>query len=206
MKCNIPAADLAQKLNDTVCRYKSEPVYVRVEKSKLHLFKIDSTGAALAVIKADDPDFDVAGPPLGYIQLGRKVQYLTRFPLRRTKQGLDVRAIRSKDLAGESLGLSKLNVFSPSFKNMLQGEYPDLGDALKSLRADYAQNNRCNSEIAVTRNIAMSINEIGVINVYYKNNLVGYIQPDKFTVHVSNSEWSWVISKFLSHELTWEVD
>jgi hypothetical protein len=90
---------------------------------------------------------------------------------------------------------------------MIKGKYPDLDKTLKELRDAWKKDYKVVKEKAVTRNIALSINEVGIISVYYKNSYIGYILPnDETTVIVPNREDAWLISRYLGHELSWKVD
>ena len=217
MRCRIPSRDLSLKLNDTVCRYKKEPVWVKVIDSLLYLYKLNevsTTGRYFATIKSTDPDLDVASVPLGYLQgEGQnrwRVYYLSRIPIRKVKQGLPVSAIRVMAVGeDENARSSKIHVgmvHSTTFSNMVKNEYPRLPDSMKALRGLYSKDPSQIYQIAVSRDIALEINQMGIINVHYKRNFVGWIQPDKSTVHVPKSDLSWVISQFLSSHLDWVVD
>lgn len=213
MKCNIPVNDLGQKLDSTVCRYKGQPVFVRVlDRGVITLYELPQAKKAIGNISANDPDFDIASVPLGYMQAEKQVYYLTRSPQRRVKQGVESRTLRYDLLAPGSNNSFKYSmnagqiIVSKGFADMILGNYPDLMVSLKALRKDWANDPKENSARAVNRNIAMYINEVGVINVYYKQDFVGWIQPDKFVVHVPSNDWGWVVSRYLSHELSWKID
>jgi hypothetical protein len=215
MRCKIPARDLALKLNETICRYRKEPVWVRVLDEMIYLYKLDevnSSGRYFAIIKPNDPDFDVAGVPLGYLQgesiYKHRVYYLSRIPIRKVKQGLPLNAIKAVQVGQEDTGPRLKLPFSPltkSFICMVKNEYPKLADLMKMLRGLHAKDSTQIYQAAVSRDVAIEINQMGIINVYYKKVFVGWMQPDKNTVHIPKSELSWVISKYLS-ELDWIVD
>ncbi len=213
MRCKIPSKDLGLKLNETVCRYEGEPKWVRVSEGRIFLYSLTEPGGHYMHIKSDDPKFDVASPPLGYMQHKNEVWYLTRIPLRKTKQGVCQAAIACRqlghkiDYSAKTLGspIQKL-LFSQGFIDMVKGNYPPLGDSLKKLRGLHAKDSEKVYQVCVRRDVAMEINQVGVINVSYKGKFCGWIQPDKNMVHIPHSDLGWVISKYLSHELDWEVD
>jgi hypothetical protein len=213
MKCRIPDADLGQKINDTVCRYKGQPVYVRTgDKGKsITLFKLDETDKLVATITKDDVNFDIASIALGYVNGERTLRalYVSRLPLRRTKQGIDPRALKISAIPGSGAGAAPNStsiIFSKSFIEMVNNTYPSVEEALPALRAALAKDGTTGS-IAVSKDIAISIDKMGIVRVHYKNEYVGWIQPNKFLVHVpSDSGLSWVISKYLSHVLGWQID
>lgn len=222
MRCKIPSRDLALKLNDTICRYKGEPVWVKVVDGGLYLYhieEINTTGRYFTTIKSTDPAFDVASVPLGYLQgegtNKHKVYYLSRVPIRKVKQGLPLNAIRSNQMGEDDQGgaLGRLlkgngggSILTKSFVRMVRNEYPRLPDSMKMLRGLHAKDPSQVYQVAIRRDIAIEINQMGIINVHYKRNFVGWIQPDKNIVHIPKSDLSWVISKYLSDHLDWVVD
>lgn len=210
MRCKIPTKDLGLKLNDTICRYDGEPVYIRTTDGRLCLYRLTDTNTYFTVIKGTDEKLDVSSPALGYTQYRNKVYYLSRVPVRRTKQGLATNAISLTPLGAQDnpygKGMATQVVFQQGFIDMVVGKYPTLENAMKALRADHAKNPKESSQIAISRSIALEINAVGIINVYYKEMFVGWIQPNRMTVHVPRSDMSWIISKYLGHELSWEVD
>lgn len=209
MRCKIPTADLQQKLHDTICRYKGEPVYCLVNRGiSIDLYHMYNTREPFAKIKATDPDFDISGVPLGYIQKTPfEVLYLTRVAVRKTKQGLDTRNIRARRIFNQEAQKANNDyIFTESFVKMVKNDYVSLAQALKELRENFAKSPKSQSQKAISRNIAMWIDEMGRINIYYKNDFVGWMQPDKNVVHVPSNDMGWVVSKYLSHELSWKID
>jgi hypothetical protein len=89
---------------------------------------------------------------------------------------------------------------------MVKNDYPKLPDAMKMLRGLHAKDPSQVYQVAIRRDIAIEINQMGIINVHYKRSFVGWIQPDKNIVHIPKSDLSWVISKYLSDHLDWVVD
>lgn len=209
MRCKIPSADLSLKLNDSICRYKGEPVYIRVDGSRLLLYTMTQTNSPFANIKGNDPDFDISSVPLGYVQYKGEVGYLTRIPVRKTKQGLDARSVRVRRIV-DNAALSKVNstnfIYSQGFIDMVGKKYPNLGDAVKELRGKYSKDEKCQAQIAISRDIAMWINEMGIINIHYKGDFVGWVEPDGNVVHVPSNDRGWVVSRYLSSEFSWKID
>lgn len=209
MRCNIPARDLHQKLDNTLCRYKGRPVYVRVDSGRagVHIYNVHDTNTPIDKIKATDPDFDVASIPLGYVQYRDRVYHLARIPVRRVKQGLDIRSIRVRNLDGSG-GDILVNhlIFSKEFEEMVANRGNRLSDVLGYLRAQSKKDNSRVYERVLSRDIALGINKMGIINVYFKGVHVGWMQPDKDIVHVPSDEMGWIVSKYLSHELSWKID
>jgi hypothetical protein len=141
------------------------------------------------------------------------VWYLSRIPLRKVKQGLCMQAISCRKLGTREdrtmrTGGSPIQrlMFSQNFVDLVMGKYPTLKEVMNNLRAEHAKDNSKIYQLAVSRDIALEINEMGVVNVHYKNQFVGWIQPDAWVVHVPRSDKSWVVSRYLAHVLDWTVD
>lgn len=213
MRCKIPSRDLAQKLDQSICRYDKVPVYCRIrEKGVIHLYHLDNTNEVAYVIKPNDEKFDVSGLPLGFIQGRRnpnKVYYLSRVPWRRTKQGLQYTALVARRLGDidpvKGFDITTL-IFSTNFVNMVLGNYPSLKVGIGQLRNQHKTTPEEVHQIAISIDIALSINAMGIIYVYFKNTFVGWMAPDTMTVIVPHSDKALIVSKFLSHELDWKVE
>lgn len=209
MRCNIPERDLAQKLDATVCRYKKDPVYVRVDGRSLILYKLPDTSTRYQIIRSTDPEFDVAGVPLGYMLYSQNqtVYYLSRLPARRVKQGLDARTVRIRNIAGSTnVGVNAQSLlFSQGFVDLINNKFLPLSDALKMLRGKFKSNSESTYEVPIRRDIALGIDKQGIIKVFYKTDYVGWIAPDQHTVNVKTDDFSWVVSRYLSQELDWKV-
>lgn len=217
MRCKFNAKDAALKLHETICRYRGEPVWVQTDGAALMLSPLTDRGRHTHIIKSNDEEFDISSVPLGYMNSwgrNKTVHYLTRRPIRRTRQGLCIQAVSARRLSMTGTtkdsfqggGYCAELMFSQGMIDMIMGKYPTLGQALATLREDCKKNEKSCSEIAISREIALGINELGIINVFYRDELVGWIQPGKSVVHVPHNERAWVVSKFLSGELGWVVD
>lgn len=199
--------DLELKLYGTVCRYKGVPVYIGQTSAKLlHLYDI-TRKESVASISPNDPDFDTATPQLGYMNYEDQVYYVSRPPLRRTRQGIDTRNTVFKPLVGRFNYPPEHLLYSVQFRDMVMGNYPKLDSVLENMRASWKKDYNIGLQKAVTRHIALMIKGSGIIDVWYKEQNIGYILPSKpDTVVVPDREDAWVISRYLSHELSWKVD
>jgi hypothetical protein len=162
----------------------------------------------IATIPPDDPLFDTASPPLGYMNYKDDVIHVTRPPVRRARQGIDTRNLSFRVLGGRGCPYHTEHLlFSKNFEEMVLGKYPKLEAALKKLRESWKKDYKCGLSIAVTRDIALKIKETGIIDVWHKEANIGYILPkNPNTVIVPEREDAWIISRYLAHELSWEVD
>ena len=217
MRCRIPNNDLPQKLSDTVCRYNGYPVFVTTERSNvLHLFHLPTREPFdPSSIRSNDENLDISSVPLGYINMPGKVgkdtknvvYYLMRNPLRRVKQGVTANSLKVYAMNRNTIDHSTTSImFSQGFVDMVLGKYTTLENSLAMLKKFLKESPDSNHDIAISRDIALSIDKMGIIKVFFKREYVGWIPPNSTVVHVPNDGLAWVVSKFLSHVLGWKVD
>jgi len=201
MRCKFSERDIPQRLDHTICRFKGFPYYVRSNGGKLlFLYRLNNTkGVQDHEISADDALFDVSTPPLGYCQASSgRVLYVTRRPNRIYKQGLSSDAVAARGLRGESPGIQ---IRTKEFENMIVGVYPSLEATLK----EFPKHKEEDWETAISRDIALKWrHKLEIIQVYYKNDDVGFMLNGTNTVIVPNSGMGWIVSRYLS-QLNWQV-
>ncbi len=214
MRCKIPANDLAQRLNETICCYQHLPVLVIVDGQRLDLYDLCST-ELIKSIKSDDPEFDVSTPPMGYCQYNKTtVGYITRHPVRRYKQGLsaDVCSMRTLGEHDKNQPIN-VNLRTKYIKDMMSGQYPKLATALAEMVADFDKTAYI-AETALSNDCAINITKEGILQVWFRQEKVGYLKKNPLgrrdsgyrpTVVVPNSTNGWIISMYLS-EFDWVVE
>ena len=207
MKNKIGENDLVARLDNSFCRYKGEAVYVRVNGRQLLLYKPSKMhGEALAKISPYDPEFDIESLPLGYVQFKHRTYYLTRVPRRRYVQGvnadsLSMTSIPDSVFAREGNTIGREGILSTTgFEDMVMNKYRSIFDVF----SDFAKDTEPREE-ALSRDVAVYKNALGIVNVYFKNDLVGWIAPNSNVVHVPSNEYGWVVSMYL-RDLNWQVD
>lgn len=200
MRCKIPQADLVARLEGTVCMYKDVPYTVHVAGATLHLYEFPG-GEMKHQITPDDPDFDVATPPLGYSQVDSKtVVYLSRKPVRKFKQGLDVNTINVQYLNPIKNKGYKFN--SICTRNTMIRKYRSLKAALGTFKELLASDTFDQTEICISPDCALVLCENRMIKVYWINEEVGYLSNKDIdsvrpVVYVPNSRKAWIISVYL---------
>lgn len=205
MKCNIPANDLGQRLNDTICRYKGLPVRIRhAGGQNLEIYNIHNK-RNLGVISTDDELLDISSIPLGYVQVTPDtVVYTSRKAARIYKQGVTQDSLVLNWLTPAKSRMWGFSCFSQAFENMVLGVYPSLEDAKKLLKIPRDQSKV--TEIAISREVALSYDhDMQFTYVYFKARKVGYIIKDQNVVITPSSEDGWLISKHLS-TFSWKVE
>lgn len=196
--------DWQQRLDATICRFQGIPVYVRTGDRTFQLYKLDDLNEVWKTISPTDEAFDVASCPLGYVQVKEHVAYLARRPLRKFKQGIDEKSISFSylpDLESKPrVGSMRDIVYSKGFINMVIDKYPSLDSTLETLnKAEKPMS------LAISRNVALYVMKHKVVNVYYKNELVGWIAPGEKTVHVPSDPLGWIVSNHLKG-FDWTID
>lgn len=119
------------------------------------------------------------------------------------KQGVCHDNIRWSFLNDDTRNLSgkECSFNNKGFKDMIQGVYPSLEEALKLLPSKGR-----NHEIAISNNIALVWKEkLRLTYVYYKTEEHGFIVDGTRKVIVPKDEFGWVISHYLSG-FDWEVE
>lgn len=193
MKCKYRPQDYAQRLDHTWCRYKGIPVYVRVQGDRIS----GSYDCQDYFVIQDLEDFDISSLELGYVNHRNKVSYVTRVPSQRYKQGVCSSNVSFEGIAeGRSAREAVVEVTSTAFKNMLNGVYPPLEKVLKNLSE---------GEVAISRDIAISTDILGVKSVFYKQKLVGWIAPGTKVVNIPSGDLAHIVSYFLEG-LNWEIN
>lgn len=200
MHCNIPIPDLPARLDGTVCLYKDYPYIVKTNHDSNELLLLDMvTRKALMHIPSNDKDFDVATPPLGYVQYGPlQVAYVTRRPHRRYKQGLTYESVYINMLSlDNTIGFT---FFSEAMRNTIIRKYPPFENIRRSVlntkeRGEFAINNDC----AVVVDKVLQPNNVGV---FFRDEFVGNSTIDEFKkpipfVELQNPKKTWILEQYL---------
>lgn len=217
MNCGIITNDLPQKIDQSVVRYNGMPFWVRCQGGdNVSLHPIEDTNSLTQVVSVRDPLFDISSIPLGYVnyRLWKTTVWVTRFPVRKYKQGLTSQNIRTHYFP--NLLYSNSNggwprsadiLFTKTFKDSIMDIFPPLENALKGLRGIHKTQPTTHYSVAVSRDIALVIDEQAIIQVFYKNAYVGWIAPNDHIVVVNSANGlGWIVSKYLSEHLGWTVE
>lgn len=208
MKNAIIPNDIPARFDGTIIRYDKVPYLVRTNGDRFVLYEMNNlNGDPVKKVNAYDDLVDVSSCPLGYVWhdgIG-VVGYLSRRPLRRYQQGINEQNVALELLPdhikvpGEPLLKIRTFLHSKYFVNTVLNKYPNVDAALNYLRGSPHP-----VEVAISPDIAMSINLLGVVNVYFKNKLVGWIAPNTKTVNVPSNELGWIVSMHLDG-FSWEI-
>lgn len=204
MQCNIASLDLPARLNGTVCMYDNVPYFVGTEDSHrpiwIYLYDL-MTKSLVHKIKPNDPLFDIATPPLGYLQIKKnRAVWSERIPHRQFRQGITLGVLHF-EFFNESF---RMNIHSEYFKNTMMKVYPTLPEVLKTAFKDpdlgeYSLSNDC----ALVKSVA------GIVKIYFKHEEVAFSSVPKLKkkrpmIHVPSSTKSWITEKYLS-KFDWDI-
>ena len=182
MKCKYLTRDYNQRLSRTMCRYKGDIVFLECDNTEI-LGKRTYNGDYFLI--DDVENIDVSSIPLGYVNTNNGALYVMRLPVRSYKQGVCDNNIRGVTVGGEARAVS---VNTQQFFDMARGEYPSLSSVLSS---------KSTTTKAISRDVAISTNDLGVRSVYYKNQLVGWMAPDSNEVIIPNTERVELVNRYL---------
>lgn len=201
MHCKYPERDLPQRLDQTICRYKGKPYFVRTPGGNEITLREVYGDKVYGVIDSSDFDFDISSIPLGFCQFNNaQVCFASRVPSRIWKQGICQDNLLFRDLRGTSLPLS---IRSIQFYKMLTDDYPSIDEALKIF---YSKSVVDGTEIAISKQVCLKIStKLKRIAVYYGLDQVGFIMNNTKTVIVPSDEFGWVVSEYL-RGFDWVID
>lgn len=212
--------DLQDRLDNTICRYNGQPVRVHfAAPGLLDLYPVvgkRGVRGPITQISADDPGLDISLLENGYMNWrydeklrGKRegfdsenhVFYISGRPSKKYKQGFHASyaVYRKIDGSGNEKIPTEFLVSSQGMHDSILGEFPDVRqtiDEYKSLEPGRSY------ETAVSRDVALSRTPVGVILVYYRCYMVGWMGPNDSKVTVTNDELQWVVERFLGR-LQW---
>lgn len=194
--------DLSDRLDGTICMYKGQPVLVSYYSETELILHHPVTNMKLHVIHPADEDFDISSQELGYINLddGGKnlVLYINRLHHKRWKQGLTYGSLSYQDIRDKVVYPNHTPIEhvirSQGFYDMLTDNYPTIQQALEEYEV-----------CAISKSVALEKTPSGVIQVFFKNQNVGYLLPGTNRVCVPSNDMGWIVSKFLQ-QFSWEVE
>ncbi len=204
MRSKYANKDLEARLHGTIIRYNNHPYFCRYNGSNsLILYHVNQTDSEFKTIKGNDVLLDISSVPLGYIQQGDKVAYLTRKPHRRYKQGIDDSALLWHTIDEEEGPQNfprslRGNLYTQATIDMILGNYPAL-DKVMDIKPDRAV------EVAISRDVAVRYRPaLQMWDVFLRRRCVGWVPPGTRTVVVPSNDMGWVVSLYLTG-FNWEV-
>ena len=177
MRVKYNKRDYTQRLDNGVVFYGDEPMLLRVHDNFFRLYHLATIGYSDEHIDVsfDDPLINIQAPKLGFVNnKNLSAEYLMRMPVRAYKQSLCLR-----NLIGFSPLTNREDNCKSKFKDIyytLKNQYPTVDVTLHNLKTD-----QC---VAVSRDIALHKDSLGIIKVWYKTLPVGFMSPLSTTVEL----------------------
>lgn len=169
--------DAMSRLEGTIVFYKNRAMYVTGIDDRIRLHGHMILTREDAVVDQDDEELSMSCPPLGYINVEGDAYYFMRQPMRRWKQGVDVRAlvcptmgIRARGAVNDRLIAQCLENDYPSFEGALAGF-----STRNPFKAAQGEGRR---GIAFSKHFAVRKKDEGIV-LAYKGKNVGVVEKDQ---------------------------
>ena len=154
------------RLAESLVMYKGKPFYITeydmAENRVSGFFPYTDKAARFTLPSVN---LDIRPPRLGYVNYRGNAIYVSRYPVRRYKQGIHSQNITFSAMADKGRLLR-----SPEFSQALMGDYPYFNGALRSLSS--------NTSVAFNRHWALQKEAEGV-HLMYRGNPVGLYKDNK---------------------------
>lgn len=197
--------DIEARFHGTIIRHGGHPYFCLINGLEFRLCKLETARTSAEIVKRamyDDPLLDISTVPLGYTNYRGEAYYIERGPIRRYKQGIDDQAVRVSmcgRLRGGGIGVrTKDLMFSKEFEASILGKYPTAERCIETLRKKAEDGVDYSGSMAFGRHNAMTVDAMGIIKVYHRNEYVGWIAPGSRVINVPSHDCSWIVSKELS--------
>lgn len=159
--------DVQMYLDGTLCMYKGLPVYVDVghgDGKKIMVRYVGTDKNELIDYTSDY--FDYRSLELGYLQYNASAYYFERSPARKTKQGIAYENSMGTSPAGGRIGVHDV-AMTTAMRDCILGKHMTEDEALRGLLGGMYKS------AAVSRNIALQVEEGSKISLWHKNHKVG---------------------------------
>lgn len=126
----LSTKDAYDRLHDTVVRYQTKPVLVRVDRSseETKILSLRTLRGRWKTIDPNSEELDSSSPPLGFMNDDGNAIYLIRFPHRRWKAGVCPANTKFEVI---NKGGHNRNFFCPALADTIEGIYPTFNEALR---------------------------------------------------------------------------
>jgi hypothetical protein len=191
--------DLIDRLHGTICRYDEKAVRVTVlGKSELQLVDPVS-GKEVVRIRPNDELFDISSPEIGYLNLTGTpsvdgVYKLERNPYRKFRQGLYAECCSAYEIDGRTctmINAATVFQYPVGLVDMIENRYPSFHEAVKMLFSEEKK------EVAISKDIALSMMNTGLILIWCRGQDVAYLVPGSNSIGYKRDDTAWVIERML---------
>lgn len=160
--------DAESRLLGTILFYQGKSFLVEGISPSLKLTGSIVTTGQNVTVSQEDPDLQYFCPPLGNINTEAGSFYVMRQPMRRWKQGIDMRALFCPDTPRPLL---HRHLHFKGLAECLEGVYPSFEESLSSFQGRNPFKQTEKARVAFSREF--SVSRTGALN--YKNRQVGNI-------------------------------
>jgi hypothetical protein len=197
-------AEAEQKISGTTILYDGDPVYISNVggsdgKVTLEFCKIPFGSNKRQWVDIDDPllDFKSISSKLGYVDYYssrgiREALFVSRAPVRTTRQGVDSRVVRIFSFFNDRHSYSWDHILEQeSLNSTIKNKYTPASTAIKDLlnSPDEVRS------VAISRKCMLAFDKVNPPNLIYRNERVGYTEDGKLLKLAPHK-------KFLAEELT----
>lgn len=163
--------DFASRVSETIVRYDGAFYYAQPSQDQafhVTLFTFPGLQVVHENIHVDDDRLNINATKLGLINYGQRVYEPLRVPTRRYRYGTPPEYISTLDLRGGTVanGAGAI-VMSQGFKDMLDGRYPTVNEALDTIQTSGGR-----AQVAVSRFFYLMEDQIGLTRLMFKSDCV----------------------------------
>jgi hypothetical protein len=153
--------DVNIRLNGCILRYKGQPVQLSLAgQLKVFWAALGEPFTDKQVIHSSDEYLDISSPPLGYVNQGGYVFYVSRIPHRKFKQGVcsdNVHIIHENPATRGHYRHPNRVILTPGMVNTINGVYPSLEEALGGFRDRDIQGVAFSRKLAFVKDMDLDI-------------------------------------------------
>lgn len=158
--------DMNMRLAETLVMYRGRPFYiVEYEMAENRISGYYPDNDKVTKFTLPNRNLDIRPPRLGYVNYRGTAIYVSRYPVRRYKQG-----IHSQNITFNAMADKGRLIRSPEFSKALMGDYPSFNNALRRLESK--------NSVAFNRHWAV-LKAADGIHLMYRGNPVGAYKDSK---------------------------
>lgn len=179
------ARDAAMRLEGTIVSYDGKAFKVLgITGEDIRLYGVIIRNGTEVTCHQDDPLLSMAPPPIGYVNFDNHSLYLMRKPVRRWKQGLDIRALACPGAGMRIMaGLGDRNLM-----DCLENVYPSFEKSLGMFKSTNPFNPDARKSVAFSRYFCVNKGAEGLC-LEYKGRAVGVVEKG---VPVLSEKFQWL--------------
>lgn len=172
MEAFANTSDASRALNNSILFYQNEPYYFKwYDGNTFTIYPVGNSDVSSKRVDYRSPDVSDKIPPLGYINLEPKANYITRDPVSERRAGLPTASLRQHD--GKPLDYLAGGLYiwqQQALADMLMNKYPSLKEAMDMLSPERYL-------IAFHKHYAVGADK----RIYHRDKFICQLQPNSIT-------------------------